>query len=457
MEIERFFDELAPRLETARVLEQELDRNLARRFNVLDYLKTDELGLSRIIADLLDPDASHGQGVPFLQTFLGKLEGFNETPQWPDLDRSPRVSVFREWTTDQQRKIDVVVKIKGPDKEPRCLALENKPYDRDRKSQVKDYLEFLKRRYDERFLLVYLSPTGDGPSEWSISSKELHEWKGRFAIMPYYDGGEKRADEFDDFRLRPSLADWLGECRKNCEVDRLRWFLRDAETFCQRTFGGQAMTTKSENKTVQDFVLADPGKLRTAVTVYESWPAIKDKVCGQFFERLRSAIENKAKKFAGDIIVVCEYTGETNYGNWIRLYRECWAHYEVNHSVSKGITRTTIGMDNQKKGPNGWCIGVASPMSRDKMTLDEKERREGLVKKLGDRLGSGKVSEWWPWWNWVEGDKRDWDLLIPDLHKECHDNNNNGKITAYFVDKFIEIAEKAIPIINKIETGNGKT
>ena len=45
--IKRFFDELAPRLETARVLDQELDRNLARRFNVLDYLKTDELGLSR--------------------------------------------------------------------------------------------------------------------------------------------------------------------------------------------------------------------------------------------------------------------------------------------------------------------------------------------------------------------------------------------------------------------------
>ena len=39
MEIERFFDELAPRLETARVLERELDRNLARRFNVLDYLR----------------------------------------------------------------------------------------------------------------------------------------------------------------------------------------------------------------------------------------------------------------------------------------------------------------------------------------------------------------------------------------------------------------------------------
>lgn len=35
-DLERFFLELAPRLETARAL----DRRLARRFNVFDYLRT---------------------------------------------------------------------------------------------------------------------------------------------------------------------------------------------------------------------------------------------------------------------------------------------------------------------------------------------------------------------------------------------------------------------------------
>ena len=44
---QRFFDELKPRLETARMLESELDAQLARRFNVFDYLRTDELGISR--------------------------------------------------------------------------------------------------------------------------------------------------------------------------------------------------------------------------------------------------------------------------------------------------------------------------------------------------------------------------------------------------------------------------
>ena len=141
------------------------------------------------------------------------------------------------------------------------------------------------------------------------------------------------------------------------------------------------------------------------------------------------------------------------------------AHYGVNQTESNGITRTTIAMQNDKKGPNGWSIGVCSPMPKDKMTPDEKKRREGLDKELGegldkelgDKLGSGKVTDWWPWNNRVEGDKRDWDPLIPDLHEECYDSHNNGKITEYFVGTFLEIAKVAIPIIDKIETGSGKT
>ena len=456
MEIEHFLDEIAPRLETARVLEHELDRNLARRFNVLDYLRDDELGLSRVIADLLNAKASHGQGALFLWAFLG-LEGVKNTQDWPNLDKS-QISVVVERTIRAARRVDIFVEIVDSEKKY-CLAIENKPYAGDQKNQVKDYLEFLKGRYDDRFLLIYLSPTGDGPSEWSIPKEELHQWKGRLAVMPYYGGGEKRADEFDDFRLRPqhSLADWLGECRKKCEVDRLRWFLRDAETFCQRTFGGQEMTTESETKTVREFVLADSNKLKTAVAIYESWPAIKNEVCKTFLERLRCAIERKAKEFAPDITVICEYTGEYKYGNGIWMYRECWTPYETNQSVSNGFTRTKIAMVNENKGPNGWCIGVVSPMSKVEMAPAEKERRQRLDEKLGGKLGPGKSTDWWPWVNWVEGDKGNWDSLLPDLHEECLDNNNTGKITEYFVDTLIEISKEAIPIINKIETRDNKT
>ena len=67
---QRFFRELVPRLATARELERELDAHLARRFNVFDYLPTHEMGLSRIVADLLDPKGKHGQGASFLKLLI---------------------------------------------------------------------------------------------------------------------------------------------------------------------------------------------------------------------------------------------------------------------------------------------------------------------------------------------------------------------------------------------------
>ena len=44
------FATLNARLAGARAVERELDRALARSFNALDYLRTDELGLSKIFS-----------------------------------------------------------------------------------------------------------------------------------------------------------------------------------------------------------------------------------------------------------------------------------------------------------------------------------------------------------------------------------------------------------------------
>ncbi len=136
MDYERFFAELDPRLDMARVLDRERDRNSAHRFNVLDYLRDNELGLSRIIADLLDPEASHGQGTLFLQTLLASLKSLKENPHWPDLDRS-HISVDVERVITADRRIDISVEIVDADGETCCLAIENKPYAGDRKNQIK--------------------------------------------------------------------------------------------------------------------------------------------------------------------------------------------------------------------------------------------------------------------------------------------------------------------------------
>ena len=90
----QFFSEFFPRLEAVRRVERELDRKTAHRFNVLDYLRQNELGLSRIIADFLNPNAKHGQGTLFLSLFL-ELDKITNALNWPDLYKH-RITVDTE-------------------------------------------------------------------------------------------------------------------------------------------------------------------------------------------------------------------------------------------------------------------------------------------------------------------------------------------------------------------------
>ncbi len=279
-EYQWFFDSLTPRLETARVLERELDVKLARRFNVFDYLRSksgnqvNEVTLSRVIADLLDPSGSHGQGTLFLECLLRGL----------CMDWASEISLRGAWTEverkiDDDRRLDVFVHI---DRD-HCIAIENKPYAPDQPYQVKDYLDEL-RKY-KKSLLIYLPASGRPPAEESATLDDLNtlDKNHLLKIMPYDRTGVGRwEDGFDRYRVAYSLAHWLADCRKSCDVDRLRWFLREAETFCERQFGGNNVTD-TETSTIKEFVLSDERSWKTALVLAKSLREImkdvRKKVC----------------------------------------------------------------------------------------------------------------------------------------------------------------------------------
>ena len=398
--LERFFVELGPRLETARTLESELDRQLARRFNVFDYLSTDELGLSRMIGDLLDPAGSHGQGAAFLQCLTDKLEFAKDC----NLSRS-KVEVDVELTITnecgEERRIDIAVQIDDAHGK-HCLAIENKAnYAGDQPDQVKDYLWWLKKKYC-KYLLVYLTPTGEGPSEYSVSRNKIDELKKkgtrRLVIMPCGPSGELD-DTFNDLRLSFSLADWLADCRRGCDVDRLRWFLREAETFCQRRYGGTAVTT-TESNTVKDFVLDNPENMATALAVYQSWPAIAARIKRDFLKLIHDKLKEDAD-LPEDTEVNYDY-GEKKFDSYIFITRKNWLPYRD----SKGQEQnTTIYMKAESKSGTDWAIGVSS-VSTDDVDEKDKERRQRLQNVFAKHGGQTNT---WPWWEWIEDEYRRWD------------------------------------------------
>ena len=244
-----FFAELERRLQSAKDRELKSDRDRAHRFNVLDYLRTDELGLSRIIADLLDPHARHGQRALFLKTLLEMLQPITD---WSDLD-ADRAEVTSERVIEKQRRIDIEVDIPDGNGALYRLAIENKPYAGDQNRQVVNYLEHLKKKEDGGgFVLIYLSSDGHPPSEESLPATEIQRWRDRFVIMSYDD--QSYGKEVDDRFKRTdfALTTWLSICREKCSVDRLRWFLDDAEKYCQRTFGNHPMTIEKTRNPQND-------------------------------------------------------------------------------------------------------------------------------------------------------------------------------------------------------------
>ncbi len=448
MEVDRFFSDLGPRLSEARAAdrrrygeffaaltarldialstEQRMDRQLARRFNVFDFVDTQETGLSRVVAYLLRDD-SHGQGSLFLEALLGGLECHD----W-ELDGC-RTSV----TTEQEasgRRIDIVVDISGGSGR-RCLAIENKPYAEDQPRQVADYLEYLGWKYGPDFVLVYLSPTGEAPSESSLTRAELPRVESRFRILPYVRRGEDdREDGFDRVRSHEySLAEWFAECRKACDVDRLRWFLRDGERFCRRKFGDKTMSTDSEMQQVEEFLRSNATHMRTALTVVNAWPGIRDKVIDEFYNALYHRIKEGAERDK-DIPADVRFRRSSSRRSWgLALTRGDWT---AGHAPPPEVT-----VLSENSGLDAWFFGVRQA----------DEQADG---RLLDALGpkSGRDANW-NWWRWTE--YPDWAAHVPQLFEELQQKTDDGivggSIMAHHVDTFLDVVKGAVPILDGLK------
>ena len=434
----RLLSEVTPRLEAARAAALQRNRLLAPRFNVFKYLREDELGLSRMIVDLLDPTAEHGQGTAFLEAML---DTFPETRglfgELRETTADPIKMMTERWTTDG-RRIDITVDIPVHDGWF-CLAFENKPYADDQPGQLESYLAYLREQYGERFLLVYLPPDNREPDESSLSRAAREHWRGHFSVMPYIG---------DD----NSLENWFATCRERCDAERVGLYLTDAKTFCRHRFGESNMTDNPDTRFVQEHLSNNPEHLRSALAVHDAWRLVRAEVCERFLEHLRQTVEDRLHEelpdIASDLQVRCHYGEAKRNSKYLWIYRRGWVRYDDLAPNRNG--RSGIGVQAYGTGPDAWYWGVRSPKGASTMTEEERERRGALGKALGEHGLSLAQAEddWWPQWEWLRR-YQDWNPIVPELHEECE--VGGGPVTSYYVDGLLNIARLAIPAIDEVE------
>ena len=446
--LQQFFNELGPRLEMAREVDGRLNRQLALRFNVLDYIRTSELGLSKVIADLLNPQATHDQGVLFLEVLLGLLRDSSERGGKPlriteDLRNEwqidPRtVVVLRERSIDDGRldisgRLDVSVEFRNAVGEKQCLAIENKPYAGDGDGQVEKYLNFLNKEYPENHSLLYVSPCGELPHDKSLCPERRRKARarGQFAVMAY--SGRELVTEGvsnneSDPRLDYSLADWFRKCRTASDVDRLRVFLQDAAQFCDRHFGGAPMPYMTQEQ-IRQF-LAEPRNLEVFTKVIRHWPEVRTEIVTQFADRLAKRLSVHLRENLpqlGDLQCEHAVTGYGRYWTPVRVFRGGWhePHVDIRMEASPDLKNWDIGVNT---GPT--------------------EFRKALNTALEADLCKQRSSSGWPWYKKVAfpWSQYDWNELVPVLAKETV---TDGDATRYFLEQFGKICETVVPIIDK--------
>jgi len=215
--LSHFFEPLVFKYRVAKEIKKQTDRYLASDFNLVEIMDPDEKKVSDIIAELLKPNGKHGQGKVFLEKFLEVLRGVIN-PSWiffESLDIS-RVVVEREYSTDVGRRIDIFLKFP----EGFTIGIENKPWADEQEDQLKDYAEYLEKISKGKFLLIYLDGRGREACSIELRLKEKLRIEGKFVELSY----------------RRFLIPWLKECLKECEAEKVRWFLRDFINWVEKNF-----------------------------------------------------------------------------------------------------------------------------------------------------------------------------------------------------------------------------
>ena len=416
-----------------------------------------EIGLSQIIAHLLNPSASHGQGALFLQHFLKLV---TNDRNWDHLN-SKNVKVGTEHSTANNRRIDIHLENWG--EQHFRLAIENKPYTGDAELQVLDYLKDLDDKAGD-FLLVYISPDGKGPSEESLPQENRSEWEGKFRVMAYakseYDQDETKdtADESFDFqRVNEPLTTWFKICKKECDVDRLRWFLGDAEKFCNNTFGKSKSTDDVEVRIVEKFLLKKENRkyLDTAYAVNKAWPNVVNKVAESFFEQLTGKIIKKITEEYPDRDDL-KYSFSLTFDEarkdfiYMYLYSTDWIDFENGKFNTEN--RYGIVLSNSKRNrPDQWYVGVESPKKKEHMKHHEQDRYEKIKVKLNALEISGIMGsdDTDPGYMYAEDYQQNWEQFLKKMLDQSE--QKKGEIFDYYVKFVCDFAGEAIRILDEIE------
>jgi hypothetical protein len=255
---------------------REISRISGVEFNIFKVVKIaeDEVRHSAFLAELLNPQGSHGQGEVFLKLFVEQI-GMNEKEFGCISAVVESEKHIGNVTEDEGGRIDIFIS----DKKNHFILIENKIYADDQNFQLIRYYNFKNQYPYSKVSLFYLTLFGEKPTLKSKKNDKL-----MIELM-----------EGIDYKLlsyKTDILPWLDKCQKETVNMPL---LREGLTHYINLI--KHLTGETINKTMSNEIIElltkNQSNLKNAKELVKNWPKVKTSVQWKFWEELKKAMEEK--------------------------------------------------------------------------------------------------------------------------------------------------------------------
>lgn len=349
-------EEVAFKIGTLRKAKNLFSDRLAPEFNIFDYLRTDEMGLSICISNLLNPKGKHGQGSVFLDTFLNFI---GPTAAWAKSSDSCVVSTEKQ--ANGQRRIDIYLTFpKG------VIGIENKPWAECQDKQLSDYADYLEKvAGNKKWLLLFFGNREPSTNSITLDKRQKLSKEGQYIPFNYSE-----------------IIEWLEVCVCKSKALIVRIFIEELIKYIRTNINGELDMT--EEKEMKSVILKTTANLESAFHIFKAMGEIREELLENFHKDLQEKLESQGMGLEWNL------KGWRPYIGFNILFNE----QLQNLSLRFAFDRSQLG---------DFIWGIA----RKNEKFNDADLWVRINQIMSKEFGGKKSSSHWPWYSDMPDDEFD--------------------------------------------------
>lgn len=244
----------------------------SENFNIFSTLGVEilETRHSKFLAELLNPNGTHGCKDLFLKEFLSIELIKNKIQDIDTFCKAVKVETEQFHIVEKnQSYIDIVLETQDT-----TIVIENKIYATDQPKQLYRYHKAKNSENFKNIIIIYLTLDGKSPTEQSLNKQLRH-------------------DEIELLSYEVHITNWLVSILDRVEFDNIKNIINQYLTTLEQLTN---KNSKEENKLIADILMKEDN-LQTAIKISNALLRAKAIFEMEFYKRLQIELSNSLKEF----------------------------------------------------------------------------------------------------------------------------------------------------------------